>query len=638
MLARKNSFSTSFSPIFTPPFNGLWLVMLIYYICCYAMYPDIDIKRGKLPDPDDYMYLAQINDWLNGQSWYDNVQHRMNPPQGVIIPFSRLAQIPIALLIVPFRWFGMNFVSAGTVAASIEPIVLLAFEFLALRDLARFFVPRRWAGASSFVAIFALGLLDVFRPGHVDHHGLIALLTTLALVQACKLLRDPASSRAALWAGLILSLAMTVALEILPWLLLMGAWLGIAAVAQGGRLARSNLVFATAFLGGSVVGLLLTRPPQEFFDLDILVYSFVYVLLALGLWFAYALVALAANARLEFRFLTGIFAASLSSGLFLGRFPQLIAGPYGALDPELRDIILEQNHEATPIVALPHPWDALIYLLPAVLVIPITGYMIYRTHGYRFWLWGLMGVLYVSATFLALFFQYRCATTMSMLEVMPLTVLLHRGWLLIQRYYRDRKRVYAELFLVMLVGPLLVVLLPGVVDGRRFNYGVLMFIAQQAADPCDQYDLTKVLNLEEFSDRPRLILADIDQGPEILFRTPHQVLAATFHMNVSGNYDVFRFFSTPYLQEAENIVRRRKVDLIVACTTYSDTYVVKTPDAKIISDKSGGAPLHMIETLMMQTPPPWLEPVEYESLKNFVVYKVLPSGTFNVVPMPRGQR
>ena len=33
---------------------------------------------------------------LKGAGWYDNIQHRLNPPDGVMIHFSRLAMIPMA--------------------------------------------------------------------------------------------------------------------------------------------------------------------------------------------------------------------------------------------------------------------------------------------------------------------------------------------------------------------------------------------------------------------------------------------------------------------------------------------------------------------------------------------------------------
>ncbi len=634
MSTRNNHFFSAFRPIFTPPFEGLWFVVLLYYVWCYMMYPDSDLKRGNLPDSDDYMYLVQIIDWLKGQAWYDNIQHRMNPPEGVPIHFSRLAQIPIALLMIPFQWLGLKPVGAGTLAALFEPIILLAFQFLSLRKLVVFFVPQRWAGASSYVAMFALGMLFMFMPGHVDHHGLVVLLSTIALAQLCTFLLKPEKWGAALWAGLALALSMTIALEILPWLLLMSLWLGVAGVARGGKTAQTNLIFATSLLIGSTIGLLLNRPPNEFFNLDILVYSFVYVALILGIWLAFVAVALAAKFSPLMRWIIGIASAVISGGLYLYKFPTMIAGPYGAIDPEISRIILDEVQEARPLLYLEHSWRALLVTLPQLLItLPFTAYCLYRSRGTRFWIWGLIALLYVVATILTLFFQSRCIGMMATVGVIPLTVFLHRGWGLIQLHLQNRKKAYAEILLVLLVGPLLTVIIPGFIDGRSMNYGLFMFIAARAPNNCDQYELTHVLMDKQFMERPQLVLSMMNDGPEILFRTPHMVLGAPFHMNITGNRDTVRFFSTPYVQEAENIVRRRKVDLIVACSTYPKIFLEKSYSPGAQNDESPDFAPHMIERLISVHTPDWLAPVVYKKMTNFAVYKVLPDNVHNYMPM-----
>src|SRR5437763_9686188 len=48
---------------------------------------------------DDAMRLVQIRDLLAGQNWFDLTQYRLNPPAGVPTHWSRLIDLPIALLI-----------------------------------------------------------------------------------------------------------------------------------------------------------------------------------------------------------------------------------------------------------------------------------------------------------------------------------------------------------------------------------------------------------------------------------------------------------------------------------------------------------------------------------------------------------
>ena len=40
----------------------------------------------------------QVRDWMAGQSWFDVVQHRLNPPLGVDMHWSRLVDAPIAAI------------------------------------------------------------------------------------------------------------------------------------------------------------------------------------------------------------------------------------------------------------------------------------------------------------------------------------------------------------------------------------------------------------------------------------------------------------------------------------------------------------------------------------------------------------
>jgi len=115
----------------------------------------------------------------------------------------------------------------------------------------------------------------------------------------------------------------------------------------------------------------------------------------------------------------------------------------------------------------------------------------------------------------------------------------------------------------------------------------------------------------------------MDAGPELLFRTPHAVLAAPFHMDVDGNLDASRFFTTTDAAEAESIVRRRHADLVVACRYVPDMYVhsagVLSHAKEVMLHKA-----HFIELLMTDTGPAWLKHVRYQGLDNYAIYEVMP--------------
>src|SRR3954470_24726175 len=58
-----------------------------------------DLSALRLPDTDDMVRLQQIRDWLAGQPFGDLAQHRLGPPPGLEMHWSRLPDfVPGALI------------------------------------------------------------------------------------------------------------------------------------------------------------------------------------------------------------------------------------------------------------------------------------------------------------------------------------------------------------------------------------------------------------------------------------------------------------------------------------------------------------------------------------------------------------
>ena len=628
-----NSFLRSFrslGAIFRPPFEGLWLVSVLYVAWAYLVYPHTPVLRGEFPDTDDYMYLSQILDWLNGQGWYDNVQHRLDPPAGVPIHFSRLAMLPMAVIIKLIEFFGLGPKGSATIMAMVYPLILFGLLLVVMRWVAECFVPKEWAGVTGFVGLFATSALYLFQPGHIDHHNLIIVLVAVALGCALRMMQRPEAHRWPLYAGLVMALGMTIALEILPWMLLLSGYLGLWAATKGGNAARGGLLYALSLFLGSSLGLLVTRPPTDLANLDVLTYSVVYVILAAGIAVAFAGVYVAAKAPIVVRLVIGILLAAGVGALFLHRFPELVAGPYGGIDPAIARIILDEINEAQPMKNASNTWLDVFWVTSSCFLAIFVGLgLLIKATGLQRWLWGLVMLLLISAAGLGYFYQRRFIGTMSMLTILPLTVFLQQGWSWVGAHWRGRKQAFAEIGLLLLVGPIPAIFVPALVDGRSFNTGVLLFPVSIDAESvsCQTYELENVLrNPFGLGNKSRLIMNPIGVGPEILFRTNHKILAAPFHMDVEGNIDSARFFSTPYPEEAEAIARRRKIDLVVTCLYAENFYFDTNPWKRREKDEGPGSDFapHFIERLITGHIPAWLKPVKAPGLNNYVIYEVLP--------------
>src|SRR5881398_3511122 len=64
---------------------------------------------------DDAMRLVEVRDLIGGQGWFDMLQHRMDPPGGTSMHWSRLIDAPLAGLILLFKpLLGMHHAQALT--------------------------------------------------------------------------------------------------------------------------------------------------------------------------------------------------------------------------------------------------------------------------------------------------------------------------------------------------------------------------------------------------------------------------------------------------------------------------------------------------------------------------------------------
>ena len=134
-----------------------WVVLIVWLGFCGWFIANrwADIRWFNLPDTDDNMRIMQVRGLLHGQGWFDLRQHRMNPPFGANIHWSRLVDLPIAGLILVLRPL-LGGAAAERWAVAIAPMLpyLLLLFSLALATR-RLIDPRAYPLA--FLAIFFAG-------------------------------------------------------------------------------------------------------------------------------------------------------------------------------------------------------------------------------------------------------------------------------------------------------------------------------------------------------------------------------------------------------------------------------------------------------------------------------------------------
>lgn len=589
-----------------------------------------------MPDPDDYMYMTQVIDWVQGQGWYDNHQYRLNPPGGTALHFTRLTEIPMAGGVMLFKALGLPLAGAATLAALVLSIIYLCVFLLALRWAVQPVVPEGWASVSCFVAIFSAPLMLMFQPLHIDHTGLVLLLVVVAVGAVLRMVAEPPFLWWPILVGVALSTGLAVALEILPWLLVVIGCVGVWATWLGGGWpVRSGLLAAGSLTIFSALWLIVLRPWDKLGNLDLLEFSLPYVILCGAVMFCFVLPFLLAHRGRAVRMsLTGIGVLCIG-GAYLYRFPELVHGPYGAIAPELNQLILGEVREAKPLweVGAVSFFGLLSRLAGPLVALFAVGQLLAHQIRNRKPLaqLSMLAVLLCVAGALAVFYERRFLSALGLFSTIILSCWLPYKWLQLQQQVASRGRFAREMGLVLMVGLVPSILVPALMDSRSINKGVFLFPAYGQENFCDMAGLQAVLNdPARFGDHPRLIINSISSGPELLFRTQHSVLSAPYHTNLSGNVDTTRFFATPLAFEAEEIAQKRGAELVVMCRAVPNMYM---HPATAVKGGGGIVGPTFIQLLMSGKAPAWLKMVKDPRLTNYVVYEI-DRTKFN--PRPKG--
>nr|MDP9127308.1 hypothetical protein [Pseudomonadota bacterium] len=534
------------------------------------------------------------------------------------------------------------------VASFFVPLVLLALLLKLLPALAAPLVGRERANSATVFLLFAPLTLFNFTPGRVDHHNWEILIAGFGILGLGHLSSENFGWRFAVPLALSFACGLWIGTEALPWLILCLGCLAFAGAWYGGYVLRNGAVFgvALAMIVAAIFPLAIAR--EQYSDLALSWFSLADVIFAclaggvLGLaWFFGRLMA-----RRALRLLLVSALGLIACALFFRLVPEAAKGPFADFDGFNSTVSLENIGEAVPLASVlkVHFYNHLTYLRALMaflrfLLLPVLGltvviYNVLRGQAAQRMLWVFHGVFLLAATLLAFLWQSRAGWFMEMFAIAPLTWLAVTGWQRIKERFAGKARVFAGLGAFLLLAPLPVLLLPAAVNGTAFYPNILLFpAARPLTTACPLTAAASyIAGPWGYIDRPYMILAAADDGPELLFRTRDNVIAANF--NVPGNRDVFDFFNARDDEVALNVLRKWHVDLVLTCRTIAPFYagldhpkfganvfLLNGADGKL---HLGGDPDHraLLEKLINGQTPDWLQPVEIPNVKDYLLYEV----------------
>lgn len=541
----------------------LRLVALVFLAAATILVARTLFGRAGMPffaDTDDAMRMVMVRDFLAGQNWYDLTAHRLNTPFGAELHWSRLIDLPLALLVLAFTPF-LGADQALVAAGYVWPMLLFALLLWLSALLAQRLVGPEGVLPALVLPVLSPAITAEFTPGRVDHHNVVILLTLAVVWTGIEAVRRP---RFALLCGLLAATALAVATESLPTIAAAILVMGLLFVFDPAQ-ARTMRLFGLAFAGGSMVHLAVFRLPSRWLEPACDVLSPVYVAVALVVAAVFTLASLVPPPRVAWQRLALLGALALVGMAAVAMFyPQCLKGPYGELDPWLQANWIAGIVEARPwfLTITELPAYAVAVGLPALLATAVVLYRLWHVPEERAE-WAVL-LVFTCCTALVMLAQVR-AGRLAIMPAMPAA-----AWLIVvarQRYLAAPKLgaiVGLAASWLAFSGVVLLLLVTALVN-LTSSRAQQIVEARASKEPC--------LLPDAFADLaalpPERVMTPIDLGAHLMLYTPHEVVAAPYHRNQQGVRDAFRFFNDP-IADARAILDARGIGLVVLCPAMAE--------------------------------------------------------------------
>ena len=291
---------------------------------------------------------------------------------------------------------------------------------------------------------------------------------------------------------------------------------------------------------------------------------------ALVLAFWAAVRALSRPRRLVSRVVAAALGVGAAGAVLWALFPNVLLGPLGSVDPDVLGLYANIS-ELTPVPDFPR---FLVYLGGTLIAVPWSLWRL-RTHwgGPGRWGWCLAAAALI--VYLALAVNWiRGSMYVGIFVAVFVADLITRQEVRLARRPRGAigSLVFVSSVVVLAVGPLAA----GVA-------GVAGLSGDDAQPRCPIQELSLHFNGKPWGLSPRIILASPNFGPELLYRTPHRVVGTLHHPNAAGILDSIRIFGGIDEAQTLNLIRQRRVDLIMICVHGgSDGYIRGRDDDRIL--------------------------------------------------------
>jgi hypothetical protein len=568
----------------------LVLIVAIIIALVQVLGPQMkQVMVWALSDNDDAMRVLQVRDWLAGQSWFDVSQHRLNPPDGGDMHWSRIADLQLAALMAPLMAiFGPE--TGAKYAAFWTPILAgVLYVWVGSRTA------KSLGGVKAFLPAIVLmasapAALSYFVPGRVDHHGL-----QMTLIGAALWGLFAGTRTSSCLAGVAIAAGIAIGLEALPLQIVLIGWVAARWGFRGQDVKAQTLGFGLGF-GIAIVALFAATTPFSRWNLpinDAIGRGYVVLGFAGGMLLAGAsFIASARSLAERFGVLIAIGIVVLSG---IAVFPEIIIPPYQKVDPLLVKLWLSNVNETKPLFG--NKLSLILSFAAFPILAALSGLVgVFLTRDKERDLWLLATTAVFVAAGLAIFWQSRTSGLASALSSIIAAAIIARTW---ETYGLKSAIVFA-----LIVNPVFPsVGAAGIAKLFEPNEGRFVTGGGQG---CYSQPSFKAL-----ADAPEgLVVAPVDMGARILLTTHHKALAAPYHRNNKGNLAAYQIFLLPQA-EAKARVASLGANYVAICKRSAEVTILSREGPKgLMADLEAGRV------------PAWLEPMPTPKGSDILAFKV----------------
>jgi hypothetical protein len=253
-------------------------------------------------------------------------------------------------------------------------------------------------------------------------------------------------------------------------------------------------------------------------------------------------------------------------------FPDFYRGTFVAVDPRIVPVWLNKVIEVQSPLSKEFLTPLIQLIGSAIVGILYIGFVLWKEphKNLRGWIFILSGiVLFVSVGM----FERRLFLYGNIMTIVPLTALL--GRVLIWEFNHVKHLTRTLIRPLTIISFCVIFLFVGYVCQNIIEKDSVLEGKDRLMPLSQVCDELNKLNINQ--GRPTRILACIDYGPEILYRTQCEIVGTPHHRNAQGILDTFKIMTAESDDEAHELILKRKVDMIVISNSPGERNFVSAP-------------------------------------------------------------